>query len=225
MIELNDAGGEATRAERRKTAETGERTCVVTRRTLPRRALLRFVVGPDQRIVPDLAERLPGRGLWVSATRETLALACARNAFARAAKTNVVVEPGLVDEVERQLVMRALGILGMARRAGVVAVGHDKVRALLASGRAAVLIDAADAAPDAATRMAARAGATPVVRCFSRAELGPALGRDEAVHVALEAGHLATSFMAAFERLNGFRPSLAITEAVSATANDRDGNA
>ncbi len=224
MIGLSDTGTEETGTGRRNTAETAERTCVVTRRSLPRRELIRFVPGPEGRVVPDLAERLPGRGLWVSANREAVALACARNHFAKAAKANVVADAGLVDEVERQLAARALGILGMARRAGVVALGHDKVRALLGSGRAAVLIEAADAAPDAAARMAARAGAIPVVRCFSRAELGPALGRDEVVHVALETGHLAVSFLASVERLNGFRPASAPAETVSATANDRDGN-
>lgn len=224
MIGLSDAGGEAPRTGRRESAEAGERTCIATRRSLPRRALVRFVAGPDGRIVPDLAERLPGRGLWVGADRDSLALACARNLFAKAAKANVAVDAGLVDEVERQLARRALGILGMARRAGAVALGHDKVRALLGAGRAAALVEASDAAADSAARMGARAGAIPVIRCFSRAELGPALGREEAVHVALEASHLTASFLAAVERLHGFRPSSAPAETASATANDRDGN-
>ncbi|MSO74995.1 MAG: RNA-binding protein [Alphaproteobacteria bacterium] len=224
MIELNDAGNEAIRPGRQDSAETGERSCIVSRKSLPRRALVRFVIGPDHRVVPDLSERLPGRGLWVSANRESLALACTRNLFAKAAKANVSVDAGLVDEVERQIVARALGVLGMARRSGVVACGHDKVRALLAGGHAAVLVEAADAAPDAAARMAARAGSTPVVRCFSRTELGAALGRDEAVHVALEPGHLAESLLTAVERLKGFRSPTASAAATIDMANDRDGN-
>lgn len=221
---LSDAHMIEATGVQRDGSEAGERTCIVARRSLPRRALVRFVVGPDGRIVPDLAERLPGRGFWVSATREAVATACARGLFSRAAKANVIADPGLADEVERQLVARALGVLGMARRAGAVAVGHDKVRALLGSGRAVVLIEAADAAADSAARMTARAGVVPVITCFSRVELGAALGRDEAVHVALEAGHLASSFMAAVERLKGFRPSAAPAATASATANDRDGN-
>ncbi|MGD9538978.1 MAG: RNA-binding protein [Alphaproteobacteria bacterium] len=204
-MEVSDTREAAPRRPAAGSAEAGERTCIVTRRALPKRALIRFVVGPEGRVVPDMAERLPGRGLWVSATREAVETACRRNLFAKAARANVTVEPGLGDEVERQLAARALGLLGFARRAGSIAIGHDQVRALLASGRAAVLIEARDAAEDAAARMTARAGALPLVDCFGRAELGFALGRDEAVHVALEAGSLAASFLLAVERLRGFR--------------------
>jgi hypothetical protein len=195
-------------------AEAGERTCIVTRRALPRHALIRFVIGPQGQVVPDIAERLPGRGLWVSATRAAIEAACKRNAFAKAARTSVTLEPGLCDEVERQLAARALGLLGFARRGGSAAVGHDKVRELLSAGGAAVLIEARDAAADAAARMTARAGSIPVVDCFARSELGLALGRDEAVHVALEAGPLAASFLAAVERLRGFRQPTAATTTI-----------
>ena len=227
MIPLSDmgsVGSDVPRPARRKSADTGERSCIVTRQNLPRHTLVRFVIGPDGRVVPDLAERLPGRGLWVSAKRDTLLVACTRNLFAKAAKTNAVVDGGLVDEVERQLVARALGVLGMARRAGSVASGHDKVRALLAAGRAAVLLEASDAAPDAAARMSARAGDIPVVHCFNRTELGTAIGRDEAVHVALERSHLADSLLVAVERLKGFRPPAVLAAAACDMANDRDGN-
>jgi predicted RNA-binding protein YlxR (DUF448 family) len=197
-------------------AEAGERTCIVSRRALPREALIRFVVGPEGKIVPDVGERLPGRGLWVGASRAAVEAACKRNAFAKAAKANVTVEPGLADEVERQLAARALALVGFARRGGGAAFGHDNVRTLLGSGRAAVLIEARDAAVDSVARMTARAGALPIVGCFGRRELGAALGRDEAVHVALEAGSLATRFLAAVERLEGFRrpdsPELASAE-------------
>jgi predicted RNA-binding protein YlxR (DUF448 family) len=209
---------ETQRPAGRRSADAAERSCIVTRRAMPRDALVRFVIGPDEHIVPDVGERLPGRGLWVSATREAVDTACKRNAFAKAARRSVAIAPGLSDEVERQLAARALGLLGLARRGSAIAVGHDKVRALLGAVRAAVLIEASDAAVDSSARMTARAGSIPVVSCFDRRELGLALGREEAVHVALETGPMAAHFLAAVERLKGFRHATA--NGPSAATND-----
>ena len=61
-----------------------ERRCVVTRESAPKDRLLRFVLGPDNAIVFDLKQNLPGRGAWVKAARQTLELAVRRKALVRA---------------------------------------------------------------------------------------------------------------------------------------------
>jgi predicted RNA-binding protein YlxR (DUF448 family) len=188
-------------------AGANERTCIVSRRALPKHAMVRFVIAPNGSVVPDIAERLPGRGLWVSAAREAVVTASTRGHFAKAARRAVSADPGLADEVERQLAARALSLLGFARRAGAIAFGHDRVREMIESGRVGLLIEASDASPGSRARMTARADDVPQVALFSRAELGAPLGRDEIVHVALEAGPLAERFHAAARRLDDYRRS------------------
>ena len=124
-----------------------ERRCLVTRESGPRDGLVRFVTDPDGRVVPDVDERLPGRGLWVTADRECIAEAVAKRLFARAARQSVTVDAGLVDRVQDQLLRRCVEGLALARRAGLAVVGQAKVRAALESGVAGVLVEAVDAAP------------------------------------------------------------------------------
>jgi predicted RNA-binding protein YlxR (DUF448 family) len=219
LPEMSPAPGRAARI----VAEAGERRCLVTREAKPRADLVRFVVGPEQGVVPDVAERLPGRGLWVSATRAAVEAAVKGGLFARAAKAPVRAPADLADQVERLLAERALGLLGMARRAGVLSFGHDRVSARLAEGRAGLLVEAADAAPDGAARMAARARGLPVIRLFSRVELGAALGRAEIVHLAFDQGALAAAFAAAAARLAGFRPAGATDQTAASGGEPTDG--
>ncbi|MCW5753039.1 MAG: RNA-binding protein, partial [Alphaproteobacteria bacterium] len=134
-----------------------ERRCIATGETKGPGEMVRFVVGPEGGIVPDLAGDLPGRGIWVSARRDCLELAVRKRLFARAARADVTVPPDLADLVERLVARRALDLLGLARRAGQVVAGFEKVRERLAAGRVAVLVQAGDAAPDGRAR--ARSGA------------------------------------------------------------------
>ena len=113
----------------------GNRRCIVSGASAPRDALLRFVVGPSGSLVPDLSETLPGRGLWVTAERAALTTAIERGLFARAARRPIAVAPDMIDEIERQMTARALGLLGLARRAGVLVAGFDQVRRALAERR------------------------------------------------------------------------------------------
>jgi hypothetical protein len=165
------------------------------------------VIAPEGALVPDVRERLPGRGLWVSARRDAVELARKRGLFAKAARKSVTVPDDLPRLVESLIARHALDLLGLARKAGLVAAGATKVEAALESGKAALLIEANDAAPRAAARMAARAQAQgiPRISCFSAAELGLALGRENVVHAALSAGPLAQRFLDQTVRLSGFR--------------------
>lgn len=167
--------------------------------------LIRFVLGPDGRIHPDVAERLPGRGLWTLARRDIVARAVKKRLFGRAARATVGVDDDLDRRVEELLVRRAIDLLGLTRRAGLAVCGFAKVEAALNAGRVAVLIAAADGSADGRGKLKARAPGLPLVQALTAAELGTAFGRESAVHAVLKAGPLAESFLAVAGRLAGFR--------------------
>jgi hypothetical protein len=189
-------------------SDTRERCCIVTRAVLPEEKLVRFVIDPQGQVVPDVAAKLPGRGMWVSADRKTLERAIGKGHFSRAAKAPVAVTSDIVNRVERLLVERMCGDLGLARRSGQLTLGFDNVaRALSGANPPTVLIEASDAAHDGRRKLRGMAkGAVPaVVDCLSRAELSLALGRENVVHAALKSGRLSERLAADAGRLNGFR--------------------
>lgn len=188
-----------------------ERKCIVTNEVLPEARLVRFVVGPDDTIVPDVEAKLPGRGIWVSADRAAVEKAAAKQLFARAAKANVKIDPDLAARTEERLVARALALLGLARRAGDLALGFDTVDKALRSPRPpAVVIQASDAAAEGARKLrnaALASGVYPfVIGCFSTEELGLALNLPNVVHASLKSGRLAEGLIFEAGRLAGFRP-------------------
>ena len=191
--------------DRQASSDDGARRCIASGASKPRAALLRFVVDPGGALVPDLGESLPGRGLWVSAERASLAKACERGLFARAARRPIAVAPNLIDEVERQLAARALDILGLARRAGALVTGFDKVQRALAEGRVAVLVEASDGARHGRARLGALARDIPVIARFDGAALSQSLGRENVVHAALAPGRLAERFLRESARFDGVR--------------------
>jgi len=184
-----------------------ERRCAVTRQTRAQGELVRFVTAPDGSLVVDLDGTLPGRGLWVGAERALIERALRKGVLARAGR----VEADIADHIERGLARRCRDLIGLARRAGQLVAGAEAVRAALAAGRAEVLIEARDGAPQARARLARLGRAVApdlvVVAVLDRAELGAALGRDDAVHLALAAGRLAGRLAIEAGRLAGFRPA------------------
>jgi predicted RNA-binding protein YlxR (DUF448 family) len=200
------ASQEATAPRDEEPAAEGPlRRCLATRAVRPKAELLRFVVGPGDLLVPDIAGRLPGRGLWITPVRDIVAGAAARNLFAKAAKARVVVPPDLVDRVEGLLARDLLDRLGLARRAGQVVAGFEQVRALLAEGGAGLLLAAADGAEDGRRKLRGVAAGVPLVDWLTAAELAAALGRDTVVHAAVRRGVFAERLAAAAARLQGMR--------------------
>ena len=198
-------GAGASVAKSSRPAPAGERRCIVSRRILPKAAMVRFVAGPDNVIVPDVAGRLPGRGIWVEATRAAVDAAVAGRLFAKAARRALTVPDDLADQTAERLAERTLGWIGFARRAGAFVTGHDKVRAALESGRAAALVQAADGSPDSRRRMRALAGDVPAIELFTSAEVAAVAGRDHVVHGVLSAGDFTAPFLTDAARLAGFR--------------------
>jgi predicted RNA-binding protein YlxR (DUF448 family) len=195
----------------RKTPPGTERYCAVSGTVKPVAEMIRFVVGPDGAAVPDLKRRLPGRGIWITATRQALRSAIARKAFARAFKRDVRLGPDLVETTERLIERAALDALAMCHKAGKVAIGFANADAALARARVAGLLHAAEAASDGTRKLAAalnrRADAAEiaVIDAFTSAQLDLALGRSNVIHAALLAGPESETFLARAARLDYFR--------------------
>jgi len=185
-----------------------ERRCVVTGAVGPKTALIRFVVGPDGALVPDVTGRLPGRGIWLSASRQAVETAVTKRLFARAARSPVTVSPTLCDDVEALLARQLRNALGLAYKAGAVAAGFAKADALIAKGRAAALMEACDAGPHGVAKLGARAASAgvPVISILTSEEMGLALGRENMVHAALGTERLGLRVVEEARRLAGFRP-------------------
>lgn len=188
-----------------KTRGEPERRCIVTREVQPKGGLIRFVVGPDGAIVPDLAGKLPGRGLWVAADAEALAKAAAKGHFARAAKQAVKVAPDLVRQVEERLARQVVDLIAMARKAGLALAGMEKTKAALVSGQAVLLIQAADGSVRGRSALRPPGDASSLVSCLLGRELGLAFARDSVIHAAVLAGGLAERIRDEAQRLAGLR--------------------
>ncbi len=189
-----------------------QRRDLVSGEVMPEEKLVRFVVGPDGVVVPDVARKLPGRGLWVAADRASVDTAVKKSGFSRSAKTKLSAPADLSDQVERLLRKRVLDGLGLARRAGDLTSGFEKAAAAIAAGRAAWMIEAADGAADGRRKLlqvAHRLEKPPrLLGVFSADELGLALGLDNVIHLVFLAGRGAGRWTGDVERLSGFRPLL-----------------
>ena len=184
--------------------ETGpQRRCVVTRERGYRNQMIRFVVGPAGQVVPDLGAKLPGRGIWLSARRDVLETARARNAFARAARAPVGVPVDLLQMVEGGLSRRVGELLGLARRAGQAVCGFQRAREWLVAGRAGLVIQAADGSKEERARFLSGVRDVPVAAPLPARALGAVFGRDHVVHVAIAHGSLAEALNVETHRLAG----------------------
>ncbi|MFO1118945.1 MAG: RNA-binding protein [Rhodospirillales bacterium] len=188
-------------------AHPTQRRCLALGVPRDRSLLIRFVVGPEAMIVPDVDERLPGRGLWVTADRASIELVVRRKLFARAARQAVQIPENLPHLLEAALARRCCDLLGLARRAGQGVFGQQKVRERLSGGADGVLLEAADGAEGDCRKLRALAPAMPVVRVLSAAEIGAGVGREHIVHGLLQSGRLADRFIRESSRLAGFRPA------------------
>jgi len=188
-----------------------ERLCVATRTVRPVADLIRFVVGPDGEAVPDLKHKLPGRGVWVTATQDALGDAIKRRVFSRGFKCDVCLPADLLIRTERLLEKAALDALAIAGKAGLVAAGFVKAETALARGEVVALLHAAEAAADgvrkldAALRRKIQNRSIVVIEFLTSAQLDLALGRPNVIHAALLAGPPSSTFLARLRRLERFR--------------------
>jgi len=160
------------------------RTCMATKEEKPKDELLRFTLTPDRRVIPDFKKKLPGRGFYLANSRRLLEKAIAKRLFVRLGKKTIVDE-NLPDMVENLLKTNALNALNLARKAGVLVTGFEKVKENLNKGKVAFLLQATDAGSDGRSKIAAAAGKTEILTLFKIEELDKALNRVNTVHAAL----------------------------------------
>ena len=187
-------------------SEGPERKCIATGEVRPAEGMIRFVVGPDGQIVPDLLGKLPGRGIWVSAERSALEKAAAKNLFARAAKQPVQVPDGLADFVEAQLALRVTNLISLARKGGGAVCGYEKVKDWLQKEEASVLIQASDGSERGKSKLSTPYGGD-FIGWLTADELGRAFGRQTVIHAALGDGGLPQRVVEDAARLKGLRVS------------------
>jgi uncharacterized protein len=189
-----------------------QRRDLVSGQVMDEARLIRFVAGPDGQVVPDLARKLPGRGLWVAADQDSVSTAARKGGFSRAAKAKLSAPADLAGLVATLLSRRVLDGLGLARRAGMLISGFEKTLAAVGSGQAAWLIEASDGSPDGRRKLLAAARhaktAPRLLGLFSSDELSLALGLGNVIHLAFLAGRGAERWTVDVERLSGFRPLL-----------------
>jgi len=182
-----------------------ERRCIVSRDSRPRQGLLRFVVDDEGRLTPDLAERLPGRGLYVAASRTILDEAVKKRAFSRVARRAVTVPDDLVQLMDRLLVGRLIQTLGLLNRAGCLIIGFEKARTAARDPNARMIIAAGDGAEDGRRKLRAAAPQLPEMALLSGAEIGHAVGRDWIVHGVALRNALVDRLHRDADRLSGLR--------------------
>ena len=182
-----------------------ERRCIVTRDSAPKSGLMRFVIGPDGQIVPDVLEKLPGRGIWVTAERAKIDEAVQKGLFARAAKRPAEAPADLSDQVERQLARRVIDMLSMGRKAGRAIAGLEKVKTWLMDDKAVLLLQASDGSERGKSALRPPAGPETLVECLTSSELGMAFGRDTVIHAAMTRDGITDRVLYDAARLTGLR--------------------
>ncbi len=193
-----------SRGGRQKDRTEPERRCVVTGEVQAKHGLIRFVAGPDGMIVPDLAGKLPGRGIWVSADRSALEKAASKGLFTRAARAPVKSPDSLPELVETALARRVVELISLARKSGRAVAGFEKVKGWLAEGRAKVLLQASEGSERGKGKLWTPTGGR-WFGCLTASELGLSFGRDHVIHGALAAGGLTDKVILEAGRLTGLR--------------------
>ncbi|MGJ8627239.1 MAG: RNA-binding protein [Sulfitobacter sp.] len=181
-----------------------DRKCIATGDVQPKFGLVRFVVGPDDQVFPDILGKLPGRGMYVAADRAAIEMAAKKNLFSRAAKQPVKVPEGLLEEVEKQLARRVVDLISLQRKAGKAVAGYEKVKSWLQMEEAEVLVQASDGSGRGKSKLS-----TPhyghYIGWLTADELGLAFGRQTVIHGALASGGLTQRVVEEAGRLRGVR--------------------
>lgn len=180
------------------------RKCIVCGEVLPKENLLRFTLTPDNQIIPDFKKKLPGKGIWVKNSKKALTMAVEKNLFAKAAKKNVKVSLELVNMAESILHKRALDAISLARKAGALVFGFEKVCEAIKKNKVAFVLEAKDAGADGHNKIMNLAKNLEIFRTFNVEELDKELDRVNTVHIAFLHGEMAKAVQFEVSRLENF---------------------
>ena len=190
--------------EKDRTGEP-ERRCIGTGEVKDTSLMIRFVVGPDGAVYPDLLGKLPGRGFWITPSPKAFALAAKKGAFARAAKQQVTVPEDLFAKVEAGLAERVIHLISLARKASEAIAGFEKVKDWLAKDQAEVLLQASAGSDRGKSKLRPPRGKGTLITCLTQDELGLAFGREHVIHAALAGGGLTKRVVDEAAKLSGMR--------------------
>lgn len=177
------------------------KVCIVTKNTFPRTEMLRFVVSPNREIVFDVDEKLPGKGIWISADKDILLKAIQKKLFNKPAGTTVIVPDNLADIVLGRLQDKCLSLLALARKAGVLVFGFEGVKKALTNMSVAVAFEAEDAAQNGQNKLYRPTDDFPVFSCLTREDLGQITGMDQQVHIVVLESKLADNLIVTGKKL------------------------
>lgn len=162
-----------------------ERKCIATGEIRPKSEMLRFVKAPDSRLIPDFNKKIPGRGLYVSNSRQALNYALQKNLFIKSIHLHLKIQDDFTEMVERLLYKKGLDAINLARKAGALVTGFEKVKETVLKNKAAFLIEAADAGQDGSEKIAALAKDLEVLKVYHTNDLDQALDKVNTVHIAV----------------------------------------
>ncbi len=227
---MNQATAQSLPGEQRADEDENNRTCIVTRQSLPEDELIRFVAGPDGSVVPDLKRELPGRGCWVKAERALVDKAVAKNLFARALKQSVRPAPDLGEAIDRLLIRQLAGMMNLGRKAGQFISGSMKVDNAVRSGAAVAVFHALDAAADGVRKIdqAKKAWALtmeveeiPTYRFLTEAEMQELMGQNAFIHAVALAGQAGEGVLKRAKRIEQYRRHETVTQTTGMGGPDR----
>lgn len=192
------------------TKKTPERRCIVTGEHGTPETLLRFAVSPEGVLVFDCYQKLPGRGAWVTPNATMLQHAMDNKLFTKTFKSQVKLQEGFVDHVEERLKQSAYELLPLCQKSGLLISGYEKVKETFAQEAVAALIMASDASENAREKLFTIRKDYPLIEAFTREELGVAVGREQAVQIALLESALSQKFIQKMQCFTGFRDEAAL---------------
>ncbi|NSX53873.1 RNA-binding protein [Parasulfitobacter algicola] len=193
-----------TRGGKTKDRDEVERKCIATGEVQPKSGLMRFVIHPTGQVIPDILQKLPGRGVWVAAEKDAIEKAVNKGLFSRATKQNVTVPDTLLDDVDTQLARRLVELVSLARKAGQAVAGYEKVKSWLMNDAAKVLLQATDGSERGKSKLRTPEGGR-FIGILTASELGLAFGRESVIHGALASGGLSKRVVETAEMLKGVR--------------------
>lgn len=192
LIEPEEVGGKGSRFRR----------CIVTGEVRPREEMVRFVIAPDGTVTPDLEEKLPGRGYWVTARHNELHRAVVNDSFGRASRGSVRTPPALIATVLTLMRRSCLNTLGLARRDWNVEFGYDHVRQAIIARKAGLVLVARNAPVEVQRKLDGVKGDLPVIDLFTTAELSQALGRESLAFASVNKGQWTLRLLVECQRLS-----------------------
>ena len=167
------------------TREAATRKCLVTGVTIEKKNLIRFVLSPQNDLVADINQKLPGRGYWVKAERQIVLKAIKKNILIKATKQEVSIEKNVLERIESQLKKKIINQISLCRKAGMAIFGFDKIKVALSKNNIGLLIQAIDGSDKEKKRILNKSIPKIINNCFTASDLGKAFSREKVVHCAI----------------------------------------